>query len=112
MTSVDDIKKQLKKQDNDFYGDQAAGGHNGGSDDETFSEADKPLEEFSGEKATDFLDVEGLIEDAEKRRRDWPESSDPKAELIKEPDKRLERIDEAEKIDYLEEDTGNDMMNE
>lgn len=101
MANRDDIKKQIKKQNDDFYGDETASGSSPGldTDDDTVKNLEdtvgtkiKPGDEFylADEVIEDEEERRGLNQDATNEREEDSEDSDD----LEEPDEDI--IDEEE----------------
>lgn len=58
------IQEQVQKQDDEFYGEEAVGGHAAGL--ETDDNAADPLAKYLGRKPSEILDIAEDIDDQEK----------------------------------------------
>lgn len=57
------IAEQVQKQDDDYYGEEAAGGHAAGL--ETDDDADEALEDFIGNKPSEELNIAKEVDEDE-----------------------------------------------
>lgn len=108
--SLKSIKEELKEEQREIYGEESPGGHM--ADSEYFSDAEKPMEEFIGNKPKDELNLEKDIEEDEVAIAGLDKGTDPVVEFEEEPDRKLERVEESEHLDYLEENRTAEKKNE